>query len=196
MTITSCGIFKPRIPQPKTEFRGFWVATVVNIDWPKNGNDSAEKQKTDYLEILDFYQELNFNAAIVQIRAAGDAFYGSAYAPWPRFLTGSEGKTIKAKEDLLSWMIEEAHKRGMEFHAWINPYRATFDLKTDVLSPAHDFNIHPEWILKYGKKHYYDPGLPEVRQRLVSIVDELVSAYDINAVHFDDYSYPYTIKKR
>lgn len=191
--ISSCSIFKP-IPQPEREFRGFWVATVVNIDWPKNGNDAIEKQKADYLKILDFYEDLNFNAAIVQIRTAGDAFYDSDYAPWSRFLTGEEGKAPNTDESILKWMIDEAHSRGMEFHAWLNPYRATFNLKTDILSPIHDFNLHPEWMLKYGKKNYYNPGLPEVRQRMVSVIDEIVAEYDIDAIHFDDYFYPYTIK--
>ncbi|WP_273566528.1 glycoside hydrolase family 10 protein [Maribacter halichondriae] len=193
ISASSCSIFKP-IPQPEREFRGFWVATVVNIDWPKNGNDVIEKQKADYLEILDFYEDLNFNATIVQIRTAGDAFYDSKYAPWSRFLTGEEGKAPNTEESVLNWMIDEAHNRGMEFHAWLNPYRATFDLKTEILSPTHDFNLHPEWVLKYGKKYYYNPGLPEVRQRMVSVIDEIVSNYDVDAIHFDDYFYPYTIK--
>lgn len=191
--ISSCSIFKP-IPQPEREFRGFWVATVVNIDWPKNGNDPVEKQKVDYLKILDFYDDLNFNTAIVQIRTAGDAFYDSDYAPWSRFLTGKEGEAPKSRENLLQWMIDQTHARGMEFHAWLNPYRATFDLNTELLSPTHDFNLHPDWMLKYGKKYYYNPGLPEVRQHMVSIIDELVTNYDIDAVHYDDYFYPYTIK--
>ncbi|MRH99119.1 family 10 glycosylhydrolase [Kriegella sp. EG-1] len=190
----SCSAFKT-IPQPEREFRGFWVATVVNIDWPKNGNDALDKQKQDYLRILDFYEDLNFNAAIVQIRTAGDAFYESDYAPWSRFLTGKEGHPPKTSESILKWMIDEAHQRGMEFHAWLNPYRATFDLKTNVLSPTHDFNIHPEWMLKYGKKYYYNPGIPEVRKRMASIIDEIVANYDIDAIHFDDYFYPYTIKE-
>ncbi|MFH6605002.1 glycoside hydrolase family 10 protein [Maribacter algicola] len=193
LTLVSCSVFDS-IPQPEREFRGFWVATVVNIDWPKNGNDAIEKQKADYLKILDFYKDLNFNAAIVQIRTAGDAFYGSDFAPWSRFLTGEEGKAPDTEESILKWMIDEAHKRGMEFHAWLNPYRATFDLKTEVLDPTHDFNLHPEWMLKYGKKYYYNPGLPEVRKRMISIIDEIVAGYDIDAVHFDDYFYPYTIK--
>lgn len=191
--LSSCSVFKP-IPQPRTEFRGFWVATVVNIDWPKNGNDAIEKQKADYVKILDFYQDLNFNAAIVQVRCAGDAFYKSDYTPWSRFLTGKEGDAAVAKESLLEWIITETHSRGMEFHAWLNPYRATFDLKTEILSPQHDFNTHPEWMLKYGKKYYYDPGLPEVQQNMVNAIDEVVSNYDIDAIHFDDYFYPYTIK--
>ena len=194
LSVTSCGVFKPSIPQPRTEFRGFWVATVVNIDWPTRGNDVLEKQKSDYLKILDFYHEMNFNAAIVQIRTAGDAFYLSKYAPWSRFLTGKEGKAPNTKIDILEWMINETHKRGMEFHAWLNPYRATVNLKTEILSSTHDFNTHPEWMLKYGQKFYYDPGLPEVRQRLISIMDEVVSNYDVDAIHFDDYFYPYKIK--
>ncbi len=189
----SCNTLKP-IPQPKTEFRGFWVATVVNIDWPKNGRDLVAKQKSDFLEILDFYQELNFNTAIVQIRTAGDAFYSSEYAPWSRFLTGEEGRVNVQKKDLLDWMIDQTHQRGMEFHAWLNPYRATFDLKTSILSPTHDFHLHPEWMVKYGKKYYYDPGQPEVRKRMVQVIDEIVSNFDVDAIHFDDYFYPYRIK--
>jgi len=193
LSLTSCTIFKP-IPQPEREFRGFWVATVVNIDWPKSGADGVEKQKADYLDILNFYEDLNFNAAIVQIRTAGDAFYASEYAPWSRFLTGEEGKPPKTSENFLKWMIDETHQRGMEFHAWLNPYRATFDLKTEILSPSHDFHCHPEWMLKYGKKYYYDPGLPEVRHKIVRIIDEIVTNYDVDAIHFDDYFYPYTLK--
>ncbi len=190
--LNSCAVFNP-IPQPEREFRGFWIATVVNIDWPKDGNDPLEKQKADYLKILDFYDSLNFNAAIVQVRTAGDAFYASQYAPWSRFLTGQEGKAPETSEPILKWMIGETHARGMEFHAWLNPYRATFDLNTEILSPDHDYYKHPEWMLKYGKKFYYDPGLPKVRERMVSVIDELVSNFDIDAVHFDDYFYPYTI---
>jgi uncharacterized lipoprotein YddW (UPF0748 family) len=193
LSFASCSVFKP-IPQPKIEFRGVWVATVVNIDWPKNGFDQIEKQKKDFLEILDFYDSLNFNAVIVQIRTAGDAFYKSNYAPWSRFLTGKEGSSPIGEYDILEWMINESHNRGIEFHAWLNPYRATFDLKTDILSPIHDFNLHPEWMLKYGKKYYYNPGLPEVRERLVAIMDEVITHYDIDAIHFDDYFYPYKIK--
>lgn len=193
LLLTSCSVIQ-HTPQPKTEFRGVWVATVVNIDWPKNGSDSIEKQKSDFLKILEFYDGLHFNAIIVQLRAAGDAFYASEYAPWSRFLTSKEGVPPAHDFDYLQWMIGESHKRGIEFHAWLNPYRATFDLNTDILSPIHDFNLHPEWMIKYGKKYYYDPGLPEVRKRLVDIITELVSNYDIDAIHFDDYFYPYKIK--
>lgn len=194
VSLSSCGILKPNIPQPKREFRGVWVATVVNIDWPKNGNDAPQKQKEDYLNILDFYQDLNYNAVIVQVRATGDSFYKSDYAPWSRFLTGQEGKPANWEEDNLGWMINEAHKRGMEFHAWLNPYRATFDENFEVLSETHDYCTHPEWIIHYGTKNYYNPGLPEVRAHFSKIIEELVVNYDIDAVHFDDYFYPYKIK--
>ena len=185
--LTSCSVFKSHIPTPKHEFRGVWIATVVNIDWPKSSQDNIAKQKQDYLEILDFYKGLNFNAVIVQIRAAGDAFYPSQYAPWSRFLTGNEGVAPEPYYDPVHWMIEEAHARGMEFHAWLNPYRATFDEKLELLSQNHDYNLHPDWMLKYGKKYYYNPGLPEVQQHLTNIMGEVVANYDVDAVHFDDY---------
>lgn len=183
---------------PKTEFRAVWIATVVNIDWPKNNLDSTDKQKTDYLEILDTYQKLNYNAVIVQIRSVGDAFYPSKLAPWSRYLTGKEGQEPKPYYDTLAWMISEAHKRGFEFHAWLNPYRATFDTKIETLSSNHDYFKHPDWMIKYGEegkeKFYYNPGLPEVQSHLLKIVDEVVENYDIDAIHFDDYFYPYRIK--
>jgi uncharacterized lipoprotein YddW (UPF0748 family) len=190
----SCGIFRTFEKYPKTEFRGVWIATVVNIDWPKNGNDTAEKQKADYLKILDFYHKENYNAVIMQIRAAGDAFYDSDYAPWSRFLTGEEGESPNWNTNVLKWMILEAHKRGMEFHAWLNPYRATFDENFEVLDETHDYCTHPEWMVHYGKKNYYNPGLPEVRNQFSKIISEVVSNYDVDAIHFDDYFYPYKIK--
>lgn len=179
---------------PKNEFRGVWIATVVNIDWPKKGIDAVEKQKADYLEILNTYQKLNYNAVIVQIRSVGDAFYPSELAPWSRFLTGQEGKAPSPYYDTLEWMIDEAHKRGFEFHAWLNPYRATFDLNKNQLSPKHDVFKYPEWMITYGGKIYYNPALPEVQNHLTKVVEEVVLKYDIDAIHFDDYFYPYKIK--
>ncbi len=139
LLIGSLGNAQETVAHPKSEFRAVWIATVVNIDWPKNGIDSIEKQKADYLEILDTYKKLNYNAVIVQIRSVGDAFYPSKLAPWSKYLTGKEGKAPANNFDPLDWMIDEAHNRGFEFHAWLNPYRATMDLNTAVLSPTHDF---------------------------------------------------------
>ncbi|PXY40537.1 glycosyl hydrolase [Flavobacterium cheongpyeongense] len=178
---------------PKNEFRGVWIATVVNIDWPKTAIDGVDKEKADYIEILETYQKLNYNAVIVQIRSVGDAFYPTELAPWSRFLTGKEGLAPNPYYDTLAWMIEQAHDRGFEFHAWMNPYRATFDLNKQQLSPTHDIFRHPEWMIEYGGKLYYDPALPEVQTHLTNVVKEVVDKYDIDAIHFDDYFYPYAV---
>ena len=180
---------------PKNEFRAVWIATVANIDWPKQRTDAVAKQQKDFIEILDNYKKLNFNTVIVQIRSVGDAFYPSKLAPWSRFLTGKEGQSPKTDIDILAWMIAESHNRGFEFHAWFNPYRATSDLNLKNLSSNHDFNLHRDWMIKYGDKYYYNPGLPEVESHLIKIVEEVVRNYDIDAVHFDDYFYPYRINK-
>ena len=176
---------------PKNEFRAVWIATVVNIDWPKISTDNVAKQKADYIEILDTYKKLNYNAVIVQIRSVGDAFYPTQLAPWSRFLTGKEGKAPEPYFDTLAWMIAETHARGFEFHAWLNPYRATMDYNTAILSPEHDYFKYSDWMIKYGGKYYYNPGLPEVQKHLLNIVNEVVQNYDIDAIHFDDYFYPY-----
>ena len=178
------------LPEIPREFRGVWIATVANIDWPLSPTDPWEKQKKDYLALLDYYKGLHFNAVIVQIRTAGDALYPTKLAPWSKFLTGQQGTAPKTQEDPLTWMIDAAHQRGLEFHAWLNPYRATMDLNTAALSPEHDFNTHRKWMLKYSTKWYYDPGLPEVKAHLLKIIDEVVLNYDIDAIHFDDYFTP------
>lgn len=182
---------------PKNEFRAVWIATVVNIDWPKAGTDSVSKQKADFIEILEAYKKLNYNAVIVQIRSTGDAFYPSKLAPWSRYITGKEGQAPKPYYDPLAWMIEQAHQRGFEFHAWLNPYRATFDTKTETLSKEHDFFKHRDWMIKYGEtgkeKYYYNPALPEVQSHLTAVVEEVVKNYDVDAIHFDDYFYPYKV---
>ncbi len=180
-----------RMPDIPREFRGVWIATVANIDWPVSPDSPWEVQKREYIKLLDYYKNLNFNAVIVQIRTAGDAFYPSNYAPWSKYLTGKQGKAPATQENPLTWMIKEAHDRGLEFHAWLNPYRATMNLETSDLSPEHDFFKHRNWMLKYGTKWYYDPGLPEVKNHLLAIIKEVVTNYDIDAIHFDDYFYPY-----
>lgn len=190
LLLFSCAGTKP----PVQEFRGVWIATVANIDWPKNPGDDVEQKKKDFRDILDFYQTMNFNAAIVQVRTAGDALYDTDLAPWSAYLSGVQGEAPKEFESPLHWMIEETHKRGMEFHAWLNPYRATFDLDTLALAPDHDYYRHPDWMVKYGSKYYYDPGLPGVRDKFNRIVEELVRGFAVDAIHFDDYFYPYKIE--
>ncbi|TKD62494.1 glycoside hydrolase family 10 protein [Flavobacterium sp. ASW18X] len=191
--IGSCSTFKA-VPTPPAEFRGVWIATVANIDWPKNGSDNLEKKKKDYLALLDYYQAHNFNAVIVQLRTAGDALYPTKLAPWSTYLTGQQGASLKETVDIVPFLIKEAHTRGMEFHAWLNPYRATMTLDTLQLSTTHDFYQHKDWMIPYGTKYYYDPGNPEVQAHLAEIMQEVVQKYNIDALHFDDYFYPYTIK--
>ena len=174
------------IEKPKIEFRGVWIATVVNIDWPKKPEDDNVKKQSDFISILDHYKKMNFNAVVVQIRTAGDAFYPSELAPISKYLTGKEGLVPNDNLDFLKWMIIESHNRGFEFHAWLNPYRATFDLNTEILSPKHDYFIHNDWMIKYGTKFYYNPGLPEVQTHLTKVIEEVVKNYDIDAIHFDD----------
>ncbi|MDN3669215.1 family 10 glycosylhydrolase [Echinicola jeungdonensis] len=183
----------PAFEAPKRELRGVWIATIANIDWPVSPQDDFAQQQKDFIQILDFYKQRNFNAVFVQIRASGDAFYPSHYAPWSKYLTGKQGKSPNTAMNPLTWMIQEAHQRGMEFHAWLNPFRATSDLNTDQLSPNHDYFKHPEWMVEYAGKYYYNPGLPSVQNHMLEIVGEVVENYKIDGVHFDDYFYPYKV---
>ena len=176
---------------PERSFRGVWIATVANIDWPKNSSDTYEKMQKDYIDLLVFYKKIKFNAVIVQIRASGDAFYPTSMAPWSKYLTGKQGENTKFKTDPLEWLIETTHKYGMDFHAWINPYRATMTMDTSLLSETHDFNKHPNWMVPYGSKYYYNPGLPEVQSHLIAVAKDIVERYNIDGIHLDDYFYPY-----
>ena len=133
------------------------------------------------------------NAIIMQVRPSGDAFYPSTLEPWSEYLMGTQGLPPSPFYDPLEFMINETHKRGMEFHAWINPYRAVFNVKRSSVAPSHISKIHPEWFLTYGDKKYFNPGLPQVWQHTNRIVRDLVSRYDIDAIHMDDYFYPYRI---
>lgn len=175
------------------EFRAVWVATVDNIDWPSSKNLSVDEQKAEYIKLLDMHQQNGMNAVIVQIRPAGDALYASKYEPWSEFLTGKQGLAPTLFYDPLEFMIKETHNRGMEFHAWLNPYRAVFNMRNSSIAPTHPTKLHPEWFLVYGDKKYFNPALPEVREHTAKIVKDIVSRYDIDAIHMDDYFYPYRI---
>lgn len=176
---------------PKEEFRGVWIASVANIDYPQAPTADAALLKEEWIFLLDELQQLNINAVIVQVRPAGDALYPSAFAPWSAYLTGQQGLAPQPYFDPLEFMIESAHARNMEFHAWLNPYRATMNMQTQNLHPTHGLLQNPTWHLAYGGKYYLDPGLPEVQQHITDIVAEVTENYDIDAVHFDDYFYPY-----
>lgn len=183
---------------PKFELRAAWIATVVNIDWPSKKGLSTEEQKSEFIKLLNMLQHVGMNAIVVQVRPAGDAFYPSQYEPWSEFLTGVQGQAPSPYYDPLQFMIAETHKRGMEFHAWFNPYRAVFDVNRSSVAATHPTKIYKNWFLTYGGggagvKKYFDPGNPDVRQFLLKVIKDVVKRYNIDAVHFDDYFYPYPV---
>ena len=175
---------------PKYEFRGAWIATVANIDWPSKTGLTIAQQKKEAIDMLDRLKKDGINAVIFQVRPAADAFYPSKREPWSRYLTGISGKD--PGYDPLAFWITACHKRNMEFHAWLNPYRVAQNEK-EKLAADHIAFKHPEWIIKYGGKLYFNPGIPEVRNFINEVVKDIVSGYDIDAIHFDDYFYPYPI---
>ena len=178
---------------PKYEFRAVWIATVDNIDWPIRGDYNPASQRAEFIRQLNMHQQNGMNAMIVQIRPAADAFYPSEYEPWSQWLTGTQGKAPSPFYDPLKFMIEETHKRGMEFHAWLNPYRANFNIKSASIAPNHITRQHPEWFLTYGTTKYFDPGNKDAQDFVVKVVRDIVRRYDVDAIHMDDYFYPYRI---
>jgi uncharacterized lipoprotein YddW (UPF0748 family) len=220
----------------KREFRGVWIASVANIDWPSRPDLSTEEQRDEFRSILNQHQKNGINAVIVQVRPSADAFYRSSFEPWSEWLTGAKAEEPDPEYDPLTFMIEESHERAMEFHAWLNPYRAIFDADKFYKEPGHvrldtlnslikeliesdsandapqlsgdDYNDlvqlldldtgilvyqHPEWFVQYGNKIYFDPGIPEVQNHIYNVVGEIVEKYDVDAIHMDDYFYPYRI---
>lgn len=176
---------------PKREFRGAWIATVGNIDYPTSKTLTTAQQQAEFVKLLDQHQQAGINAVMVQIRTNGDAFYPSELAPWSEFLTGKQGKAPDPFYDPMIFMVAECRKRGIEFHAWFNPYRAVSNVNTSVLDAKHVAVKHPEWLLPYGNLRVLDPGNPEVIKYVTQVVMEVANKYDIDGVHFDDYFYPY-----
>lgn len=179
---------------PKREFRGVWVATVVNIDWPSRTGLPTQQQKDELLKILNQHQSQGINAVFFQVRPTADAFYAKGDEPWSQYLTGKQGQAPNPFYDPLQFAIEECHKRGMELHAWFNPYRATFDGKEENISTNHISKLKPEWFFKYDGKKLFNPGLPEVRAYINKTILNVVDNYDLDGIHFDDYFYPYAVK--
>nr|WP_232345403.1 family 10 glycosylhydrolase [Paenactinomyces guangxiensis] len=175
----------------KRQLRAVWIASVVNIDWPSKIVLTKEQQQTEFINILDKSKAMGMNAVIVQIRPTADAFYRSNINPWSKYLTGKQGQD--PGYDPLAFMLEEAHKRNLEFHAWFNPYRVSMDTRIEDLVPNHPARLHPDWVIPYGGKLYYNPGIPEAKEHIIESVMEVVKNYDIDAVHFDDYFYPYPV---
>ena len=185
--------FQKSFAQYKYEFRGVWVATVSNIDFPSSKLLSTQAQKDEFIKLVEMNKRNGMNALVVQIRPASDAFYPSEYEPWSEFLTGKQGTPPNPYYDPLKFMITETHKRGMEFHAWMNPYRAVFNIYNSSISPTHITRLHPDWFITYGNTKYFDPGNKDAQNFVVNVVRDVVKRYDIDAIHFDDYFYPYHI---
>lgn len=172
-----------------SSLKGVWVSTVFNLDWPSSSTygNSFEQQK-EFQQLLDDLLVMGMNTVYVQVRPSADALYPSSLVPWSKYLTGTQGKD--PDYDPLAFMIEETHKRGMEFHAWFNPFRANTDTKVDSLASNHVAKQHPEWIVEADKKLYINPGIPQARQHIIDTIMEVVTQYDIDGVHLDDYFYP------
>ncbi len=180
---------------PKREFRGVWIATVDDIDWPLHKGEPPAVQQQELISILDNLKSTGINAVVFQVRPECDALYHSSIEPWSYWLTGEQGKAPSPMWDPLQFAIEEAHKRGMELHAWFNPYRAVKSSSgrgSYKLAPNHVAVQHPDWLLTFGSMKLLDPGLPAVRAYVTKVILDVIRRYDVDGIHFDDYFYPYS----
>ncbi|WP_441351000.1 glycoside hydrolase family 10 protein [Streptomyces sp. XM83C] len=173
------------------EMRGVWIATVGNRDWPSAPGLSADEQRRELTALLDTAVRRRLNTVFLQVRPTADALWPSSYEPWSQWLTGTQGED--PGWDPLGTALTEAHARGLELHAWFNPYRVALHTDPGRLAPAHPARLHPEWVVAYGGKLYYNPGLPEVRAFVEEAILDAVRMYPVDAVHFDDYFYPYPV---
>ncbi|MEU5975452.1 family 10 glycosylhydrolase [Streptomyces sp. NPDC047315] len=172
-------------------FRGMWLATVTNRDWPSRSGLSADKQRAELIAHLDTAVARRLNAVVFQVRPTADALWPSPYEPWSQYLTGVQGKD--PGWDPLGTAVTEAHRRGLELHAWFNPYRVATHTDPSRLAATHPARLNPSWVLPYGGKLYYDPGIPAVRSFVQDAMVDAVRRYEIDGVHFDDYFYPYPV---
>jgi uncharacterized lipoprotein YddW (UPF0748 family) len=178
-------------PPPFREMRGAWIATVANIDWPSKPGLPVAQQKAELISLLDHAKQLNLNAVFFQVRPVADAFYASPFEPWSEYLTGVQGKLPQPYYDPLSLAVAEAHKRGLELHAWFNPFRAGHPESKSPPALNHVVRTHPEIVRHYGSETWLDPGDPESQARALNAVLDVVKRYDVDGVVFDDYFYPY-----
>ncbi|MFD5452512.1 MULTISPECIES: glycoside hydrolase family 10 protein [unclassified Streptomyces] len=177
-----------------TEMRGMWLATVNNRDWPTRAGLRASEQRAELVGLLDAAVRHGLNTVIFQVRPTADALWPSAYEPWSQYLSGSQGRD--PGWDPLGTAVEEAHARGLELHAWFNPYRVALHDDPSRLVPAHPARRNPGWVVPYGGKLHYNPGLPEVRAFVQDAMIDAVEKYAVDGVHFDDYFYPYPVAGR
>ena len=191
LPVFAAGAQAPEPPQVAREFRAVWVATVANIDWPSRPGLSAWQQQAELIAILDKTVSLNMNAVVLQVRPAADALYPSKLEPWSEYLTGQMGRPPEPYYDPLEFAVTEAHKRGLELHAWFNPYRAHAPSGKSAIAATHLSNQRPDLVRTYGSFLWMDPGDSAVRRVSTNVILDVVKRYDIDGVHIDDYFYPY-----
>jgi uncharacterized lipoprotein YddW (UPF0748 family) len=179
-------------PPPPREWRAAWVATVANIDWPSQPGLSAEQQQAEIRQLCDVAVSVGLNALILQVRTSADALYESKLEPWSEYLTGTQGQ--HPGYDPLAVWLREAHQRGLELHAWFNPYRARQSSAKSELAANHVGRTHPEWVKRYGDQLWMDPGEAAAAEQTLAVVRDVLTRYAVDGVHIDDYFYPYPIQ--
>ena len=193
--LASCAVLPssgpPSLPR---EFRGAWVATVANIDWPSRPGLPAAEQRAEMHALLERAQAIGLNAIVLQVRPSADAIYPSALEPWSEYLSGTSGQAPDEAWDPLAEWVASAHARGLELHAWFNPYRARHSLARSPAAPTHVLNAEPQIVRAYGDQHWMDPAEPRAVERLLAVVRDVLQRYDVDGVHIDDYFYPYPIR--
>ncbi len=181
-------------PAMRREFRGVWIASVGNIDWPSKPGLPVAQQQAELRGLLDDARKLNLNVVILQVRPGCDALYASRFEPWSEYLSGRMGQAPSPKWDPLQFACDEAHARGLELHAWVNPFRARYHEARSPISADHVSRTHPGWVVNYGSYLWLDPGLPEARAWSLRVITDIVRRYDVDGLHIDDYFYPYPEK--
>ena len=182
-------------PAAPREFRAAWVSTVANIDWPSKPNLSAPQQQAEAITILDRARAMNLNAIVLQVRPGADAVYASEIEPWSEYLSGAQGKAPQPWYDPLKFWIAQAHARGLELHAWFNPYRARHATAKSPVAANHISKSLPEAVKSYGRFLWMDPGEEAASRQTLAVILDVVKRYDIDGVHMDDYFYPYPIEQ-
>lgn len=180
---------------PKQEFRGLWITTINNIDWPSSWDLTPEQQRQEFISIIERAKENGINAVFIQVRGQSDAIYKSKYEPWSQWLNKVPGKAPDPYYDPLEFMVEECHQRCMEFHAWFNLFRGVSHTKFSLLTDDHISKTKPEWFYNFDNSKFMDPGIPEAKDYLIKVVLDVVDRYDIDGVHLDDYFYPIESKR-
>jgi len=181
------------LPVVEREFRGVWIATVANIDWPSEPGLPVAQQQAELRHLFDQADRLGFNAIVMQIRPTADALYASELEPWSAYLTGQQGQAPSPYYDPLAFAVEEAHKRGLELHAWFNPYRAFHPSAEGTQVPMHMSQRRPDLVKPYGELQWMDPGEPDAAEHSLAVMMDVVERYDVDGIHLDDYFYPYPV---